>query len=437
MAHQQPATGAVAAMRQWIDRRIKTGDVFILAALIALAPLFFSNNYQLAPRLLNLVFFPAAALLWMSLRIDWRSWPTLQLQLSARVVFVFSIVLAATFVYLLSMNVSSWRQPGAILRVVDQQWAYAGQILLFMICIAFAVRTWPLFLPRFITAFSMLVAASALYNMVTYLSGINLSNFDAVRDLPVLRLINSLGMPGYTNSTNISATYALTFVASVAVVVDSRLPRLMRYGLIPVALILLGGVILTQSRSAYLSIIAGLMIVLWTAPHSFRRAALFSFIAGIALGVAVLLALPPMRAVVAERGASHRPEIWKIYTGNAIQKPLLGYGGLSNIEIKLSDGTAIDQPHNLVLSAQIRGGIFCALAMITLLVGSLYWSARFLKLRREVIPLAMVATIAIAGMFDYNLLITPVTWPWVTFWLPFAICAGAEIVVRQCSQPPA
>lgn len=432
MAHQQPTTGIVSLMTQWVDRRIRAGDVFILAALIALAPLFFTNNYLLAPRLLNLVFFPAVVLLWLSLRIDWRAWPTLHVQVSARIVFVLSIILTAAFVYLLSMNLSSWRQPGVILRMVDQQWLYAGQILLFMVCIVFAVRSWPEFLPRFVTAFSTLVAASALYNMVVHLSGVT-----TVSHLPSLRLINSLGMPGYTNATNISVTYSWLFVASAAVIVDSRLPRFMRFWLIPVALILLTAVVLTQSRSAYFGIIVGLMLVLWTAPHAFRRAALLSFIAGIVIGIAVLLALPHTRAVVAERGASYRPEIWKIYASNALQKPLLGYGGLSNIDIKLSNDVVIDQPHNLVLSAQIRGGIFCMLAMITLLLGSLFWSARFLKLRGEVIPLAMIATIATAGMFDYNLLITPLTWPWVTFWLPFGICAGAEIVVRQCGQAPA
>lgn len=432
---------AFPAFRHWCDRRVRTGDFFILAALIALSPLFFTNDYWLAPRLLKWIFFPAAVLL-LCLSGGFRVSRTrtaieIDLRLTARIFFVISTILVATFVYLLAMNLSSWKQPGAVLRMVDQQWAFAGLILLFMLAFAFAVRAWPEFLPRFVAAFSTMVGTSALYNIVVYLSGISLDGFDAIRDVPVLRLVNSLGMPGYTNSTNISVTYALFFVACVAVIVDGRLSRLMRYGLIPVALVLLVGVVLTQSRSAYLSVIVGLMLVLWTAPHAFRRTAVISFVTGIVLGGFVLMSLPQTRAVVATRGASYRPEIWKVYAGNALEKPLLGYGGLSNIDVMLSDGTVIDQPHNLVLSGQIRGGIFCALAMIVMLVGSLYWSIRFLKLRGEILPLAMIATIATAGMFDYNLLITAVTWPWVTFWLPFSICAGAEIVVKQCSQPPA
>jgi hypothetical protein len=35
------------------------------------------------------------------------------------------------------------------------------------------------------------------------------------------------------------------------------------------------------------------------------------------------------------------------------------------------------------------------------------------------------------GMFDYNLLITPPDWPWVTFWLPIALAVGAETYVRN------
>lgn len=426
MMRQEPIASSAASMG-WSERR---ADVFIAVAVGCLSPLFLSNNYELAPRLLNLIFFPVGLLLLLTtFRVNWRQSRTLEV--SMRLVFTFSVIIAAAFVYLLTMNLSSWKQPGVVLREVDRQWLFAGQIILFMVCIAFAIRTWPKFLPRFVTAFSTLVAASALYNMAVHISAIT-----DLSHLPSLRLINSLGMPGYTNATNISVTYSLLFVASAAIIVDSRLPRLMRLWLVPVALILLTAVALTQSRSAYFGIIVGMMIVLWTAPHAFRRAALISFFAGIVLGAIALLMLSQTRSVVAERGMSYRPEIWKIYADKALQKPLLGYGGLSNIDIRLGNNVVIDQPHNLVLSSQIRGGIFCMLAMITMLVGSLYWSARFLKLRGEVIPLAMIATIATTGMFDYNLLITPATWPWVTFWLPFAICAGAETVVRQCSQQP-
>ena len=434
----------MAVLLRCCDRRFRTGDVFTLAALITLAPLFFTNDYWLAPRLLKWMFFPAAVLLLcMSGGVGMNRTRTsfeIEVRIAARIFVVISTILVATFVYLLAMNLSTWQQPGVVLRAVDQQWVFAGQILLFMLAFAFAVRAWPEFLPRFITAFSTMVAASALYNIVIHLSGINLAVMNLsgaafVSEIPALRLINSLGMPGYTNSTNISITYAVLFVASVAVIVDVRLPRLMRYWLMPVALILLCGVVLTQARSAYASIIVGSMIVLWTAPHAFRRAALISFGAGIALGGLVLMVLPHTRAMMEARGTSYRPEIWMTYAGNGLKKPLLGYGALSNIDITLKNGAVIDQPHNLILSAQIRGGIFCALAMITMLAGSFYWSVRFLRLRGEVLPLAMIATVATAGMFDYNLLITAVTWPWVTFWLPFAICAGAEIVVKQCSQP--
>lgn len=428
---------AFPALRHWCDRRVRTGDFFILAALIALSPLFFTNDYWLAPRLLKWIFFPAAVLLLLFMSGDVGSRRTrltleIEFRIVLRIFLIISTILVAAFVYLLSMNISSWRQPGAILRVVDQQWAFAGMILLFMLSFAFAVRVWPEFLPRFVTAFSTMVAASALYNISVFFSE---TKFNSVWQAN--RLVNSLGMPGYTNSTNISVTYALLFVCCAAVIVDGRRSRLMRYWLLPVSMVLFSGVLLTQARSAYVSILVGLGVLLWTSLRGLPRKLLVYLVCAIAFLAIIVVLVPQTRAVVAFRGDSHRPEIWKLYAMKASENPLLGYGGLSNIDTQLGNGMVIDQPHNLVLSAQIRGGIFCALAMIVMLVGSLYWSMRFLKLRGEVLPLAMIATIATAGMFDYNLLITAVTWPWVTFWLPFSICAGAEIVVRQCSQASA
>jgi len=431
MGQQETSAGiGLSKTLEWIERRLQTGDVFLVAAVVSIAPLFFSNNYLLAPKIFDRIFFLAAALPWVSLRFQRRAPPVLEL--STRLVLIVSVILAAAFFYLLALNVSSWLQPGSVARVIDREWVYAGKILVFLLSFAVAVAAWKDFLPRFVTVLSSIVAASALYNMIVYLSGVTIGD-----NLAAIRLVNSLGMPGYTNSTNISITYALLFVASVAVIVDVRLPRFMRYWLVPVGLVLLAAILLTQSRSAYLAVIVGLMVVLWTAPQSFRRAAIACFIAGVLLGAAAVMSNAPTRAIITTRGESYRPEIWSVYAGMALQKPLLGYGGLSDIGIRIRGNIDIDQPHNLILSAQIRGGIFCALAMIMMLLGSLYWSIRFLRLRAEVIPLSMIATLATAGMFDYNLLVTPITWPWVTFWLPFAICAGAEIAVKRNSTSPA
>ena len=44
---------------------------------------------------------------------------------------------------------------------------------------------------------------------------------------------------------------------------------------------------------------------------------------------------------------------------------------------------------------------------------------------------SVMATIAVAGMFDYQLMVTAPTWPWVTFWLPFGLAIGAEMAVRR------
>lgn len=405
------------------------GDLLLLAFAALFAPLLFSNMYGLAPKIFFLVFLPAAFVMWFSL--DWRfEWPRIRLALAFNTDSAFSIIIIAVFVYLLSMNLSSWSQPDFNHRLVDQQWALAGEILLFMVITAQAVAFIPRFLTRLIYILVPLVAISALISICPFLASTGWKIFDD-------RLTIWLGMPGYTNSTNISLTYAVFFVAALAAALNKRSSLFLKIWLVPFSLILLGAILLTQARSAYVGTAVGAIAALLITNGSTAWRKSFLKYAAVILTVgAVFVAVPRARNMIGHRGESYRAEIWKTYAENAIAKPLLGYGGLSNIDIVVTDGNVFDQPHNLIMSAQIRGGIFCMLAMFTILSASVWWGLRFFASRQCAIPLAMAATIATTGMFDYNLLITGTTWPWITFWFPWAICAGAEIATRVASLSP-
>ena len=87
-----------------------------------------------------------------------------------------------------------------------------------------------------------------------------------------------------------------------------------------------------------------------------------------------------------------------------------------------------------MLSAWFRGGIVGACAMGFILCGGILWARRYWLCHGDVVPLCVMVTIAMAGMFDYQLLVTYPTWPWVTFWLPFGLCVGAEMATRKAQQ---
>jgi O-antigen ligase len=136
------------------------------------------------------------------------------------------------------------------------------------------------------------------------------------------------------------------------------------------------------------------------------------------------------------RGDSRRFEIWSPYIDYSSQRPLLGYGmieGLSEgMAFTSKDGTVIPHAHNLILSAQVRGGVLATGAMIVMLFGGLYYSARYAKLTGGRAPLAIMTTLVVSGIFEYDTFIRNCpSWQIVSFWFPVGICVGSELCVRE------
>ena len=137
------------------------------------------------------------------------------------------------------------------------------------------------------------------------------------------------------------------------------------------------------------------------------------------------VAIPTAREALLGRGTSHRFEVWTKFMSLISERPLIGYGSFSPMGITTDNGVFLDQSHNLVLSAWFRGGIVSALGYGFYPVRWNSWARRYSLWSGDVVPLCVIATIATAGMFGYELFVTYPTWPWVTFWLPFD-CASAQ-----------
>jgi O-antigen ligase len=301
------------------------------------------------------------------------------------------------------------------------------EILAFLLVTALLLVKRPKFLSSFFTHVGALLSLSALINMAAFAR-----HNPIPASLDSYRLVPFLGMAPEWGSTTISLTYAIYFSGAVATLFETGLSRLQRWILVLSAIVILAGLLWTQARSGYVAVIVALAALVL----SFSRKVRLAVGGGMIAGLIAFAATPVGRDILLARGPSERLEVWQRYLPMAAKHPWLGYGqfsafGAHNIYLTLSDGFVAFHPHNLILSAQIRAGIFAAAAMVVLLIGGLYWGWRYWRVQRSMAPLCIMLTMTVAGMFDYELVAAYWTWFWVTFWLPIGICIGAELAARQ------
>jgi O-antigen ligase len=392
------------------------GDRFLLlpaAYLVNLAAVLLTNNIDLSTFLYVAVVVPVATL--TVLPFAWR-------------VLAKSRIFWALAIYLLVVGIASVLFPDFSQRIFNRHLRMSPMILYFVIITAYLAVRWQPRFAYFMMACIAMVAAGAVINMVAFAEGHPFSP----ESLSSFRLLGTLGMPESTNATSLSVTYAVYGAAALAMTNDdpARWRRIL-FGWF--AIILIVGVLMTQARSAYLAVAVAALVPAAALSGRARLAAL----GVIAFAVIALPLLPYARDVIASRGLSHRPEIWVDYFAMAAHGPFFGYGITPEIDQVMTDGLVVDQPHNIVLAALVRGGIIGGVAMLTLLVECLYWSYRLWLSSRQLTPLCMVVAMTAAGMFDYQLQATNPSWTWVTFWLPIGLAIGAEVVGRATIEPQA
>jgi O-antigen ligase len=335
-----------------------------------------------------------------------------------------SSVLVACALYLALMVLASAIGMDQIDRKI---WVLSYQsvfVFLFAWTIGGLVATDDRFTDKLFLFGGLVAAASAAINIYFFFRDI------VPDDLPFYyrRLSTTVGMPAYKNSTNISSTYAVFFVGTLAVAMRGRLPLPVRGVLAAAAALLLAGLLLTQARGGYVAAMVGLIVLALTASRPFAR---WLTACAVLAAVVVGFSVPWLREIIIARGLSARPEVWRGFLNLIIERPWIGYGVFDPIGILATNSSFLDQAHNLVLSAWFRAGLGAAISMAFILVGGLFFAWRYWLATQQVVPLTVMATIVTAGMVDYQLMISGPTWPWVTFWLPFGLCVGAEMAARR------
>jgi O-antigen ligase len=336
-----------------------------------------------------------------------------------------SVIFWAATVYLCAIGLSSLGQPSAEIPLVLGYFRRTAMVLSFLLATAYLVARSRQFLPAALVALSAVAAASALISIAALLYEHGLSG-----GVQSMRLMAAIGFPGYENSTNIALTYAVLLVGAVGTMLAGGLSRLQHRVLLAAAVVLSLALLMAQSRGPLAAAVLGILAL---ALGSLRWRLLLWFVGASIAGCVALAAVPDLREAVLSRGESFRPELWRHYLLMAADRPWLGYGVFTDIRTKVSGGNVILHPHNLLLSAEIRGGALAGLSMIVLLAAAFIWAIRLWLAKNIVTPFGLILTVAFAGTVDYELFSTSPAWPWVTLWLPIGICLGAEMSLRAAA----
>ena len=223
----------------------------------------------------------------------------------------------------------------------------------------------------------------------------------------------------------------IIFGAALIIMLDlvvSDTAGVWRWTALVCGLILLAAIILTDSRSAWFSVAAGLVVYVL----AFRVAdsqrffvAVFTLAMLMGIGLVVLLVGESTREILLPRGGSYRFDIW-IATLDRISS---GGDLLFGLGIATPDGIVVaehefNHPHSLYLSVLFQGG----LVALSLLVGLIVWTVHILLAHYEArdAKLALgLFTVALSGYaLDGHELIDKVSDMWFVFWLPVALALG-------------
>lgn len=230
----------------------------------------------------------------------------------------------------------------------------------------------------------------------------------------------------WENPNTAGEVYGVVAVGLVSCTLRARRSKWLRSLVMALAASLAAGVVLSGSRAALIA-----MSVAVAAPGlisgSRRRAA--GALAGIAL-VAIVWAAWFGIDDLRERADAQRFELWGRYWGMSLDRLWLGHGVRFDPTILLSNGYLIGDPHNMLLSGLLLGGIVGAFIVLGLFVaaGRAGWLAW--RQRGEAGPLSLFLYLAVHGLVESTPMIDNADWKWIYFWLPMALIAGSESAAR-------
>lgn len=326
--------------------------------------------------------------------------------------------LAALYFGLLSL--AALAAPDASALPIAKHVMYALQVLSFLAITALLIRRDRDF-PKWLFLFLSSAAAIA--------AAINLVAFCVKYPHALLsqQLAGVQGISMYYNTNVLGDVYAMACAGGFALLAGQRLSRPQLIVALSATLMLLLAIGLVMSRGAIMATMAAALVALLLSGGWRRR---LPILAALAATLLLLALATPIPHLLLSRGDAFRLSLWPVYLDLAAQRPWLGYGLSFDTHVALPNGYLILNAHNIVLSALIRGGLLSAAALVAMLAAAVYraWRSWFAE-QNLFAPVLLAAAIA-ATSVDYEILATPLGWPWLLLWLPvglsFATAAGGR-----------
>ncbi len=292
---------------------------------------------------------------------------------------------------------------------------YVVAVLAFLVITAYVVNDDNDFLRQLFLFLAPLAALTAIRDVAF--------GTESLDTLLSVRLQGVKGFSIYYNSNVIGMMFAMPCVGAVAVMASRTLKR-WQYAMLSVSvLILLGAIVLTGSRGCLVAAAAGIGVSILLSTSWRLSAAL----AAILLVVAGVTLMTPLAGELLQRRDSLRLSLWPVYLEMAMLKPWLGYGLAYDTQRTLPDGNIVMNGHNIFICALVRGGVFSALALAGVVLGSLVNAVRSRKRSGEFLPLTLLATCLAATAVDYEIIPTDLSYHYILFWLPVGLCLGVGL----------
>jgi len=331
-----------------------------------------------------------------------------------------SPVFCGIFIFGLVLVFSSSVAPGMSFAWFQFFFSCLLAVMLFVLITARLTINFDDFTGAFFTFFCLIAASSAAINIFLYFSHLtNIGDFRVVRMAPVFGLA-----PDHYFTTG-AFGYAIPFAGSVGLFLseDNKIRRITGF---IAGIVLFIAISLTQSRGP---LFASLIAIFFAGLAGRGAKERWWYLLTPVIAVSIFLLVPEFSKSLIERADNHRLEIWKKFLDFALERPVFGYGERLTISLEISDGESLGHAHNIFLSALMRGGLLAFASIACVYAIGFLRALRWDLVRKDPVPLAVIMTVILSGLVDFDQIIMIANWQWATFWLSLGLVLGVDRIL--------
>lgn len=199
-----------------------------------------------------------------------------------------------------------------------------------------------------------------------------------------------------------------------------------------IALLLIGGIVLSWTRGVWLGLTAALIVGILLQYPGHRKKQLIA-IAAVCLGIGVVVLASLGPDILIKRALSFRPEIWAEFIARTFTaNPLIGLGLTADSVFHLaSEPEPFKHPHSLLVSTFYYGGFIGLGLYLSVLMLAAIRVVQFEQHPIKVLAGMLLTFGVVATLVDGNEILVKVNYLWLLIWFPIGL-----LLVRKPSNLP-